>query len=210
MWWDAHEQGWIDVNVSQQYTGGSAFHPELTFATLTGVVDTVDMKRNNMYCPPQLSDSNMLRVREESLFDWTSGLPNTAILVGGRRFPHQPSDHVMQLLPLTSGWAWLPLPPLPNFGVYSHSGCSMNGCVAVWGGCVTATESAYFEDVDRGQRCRQQDLLLYDVHRGKQWTRVKLKGQIPPLMYGACMLPIGNHQILIFGGSDGASAHCEA
>jgi hypothetical protein len=204
IWWDAHEQGWADVSVSQRYTGCNPFDPELTFATLTGVVDAVDLKRPKLYCPPQLSDSNMLRVREESLFDWTGSLPDTAVLVGGRRFPHQPSEQVMQLMPLSSGWAWLPLPPLPNFGVYSHSACSMNGCVAVWGGCVTATEPAYFEDVNFGQRFRQQDLLLYDVHRGKEWTRVKLKGQVPPLIYGASMLPIGNNQILIFGGSDGA------
>jgi hypothetical protein len=203
MWWDAEQQGWIDVNVSQRYTGQKAFDAEVTFASLTGIVDTVDMKRSKLYCPLQLSDSNVLRVPEESLLDWAGRLPDTAVLVGGRRLPHQTSNEVMQLLPLPSGWAWLPLPSLPNFGVYSHSACSMNGCVAVWGGCVTASEPAYFEDVNFGQRSRHQDILLYDVHRGRQWMRVKLKGQAPPNMLGASMAPVGNNQILIFGGTDG-------
>ena len=209
MWWDAEQQGWTDVNVSQRYTGQKAFNAEVTFASLTGIVDTVDMKRSKLYCPLQLSDSNVVRVPEESLFDWAGRLPDTAVLVGGRRLPHQTSNEVMQLMPLPSGWAWLPLPSLPNFGVYSHSACSMSGCVAVWGGCVTASEPAYFEDVNFGQRSRHQDILLYDVHRGRQWTRVKLKGQVPPNMHGASMAPVGNNQILIFGGTDGAWGVCQ-
>jgi hypothetical protein len=209
MWWDAEQQGWTDVNVSQRYTGQKAFNAEVTFASLTGIVDTVDMKRSKLYCPLQLSDSNVVRVPEDSLFDWAGRLPDTAVLVGGRRLPHQTSNEVMQLLPLPSGWAWLPLPSLPNFGVYSHSACSMSGCVAVWGGCVTASEPAYFEDVNFGQRSRHQDILLYDVHRGRQWTRVKLKGQVPPNMHGASMAPVGNNQILIFGGTDGAWGVCQ-
>ena len=54
-----------------------------------------------------------------------------------------------------------------------------------------------------GQRSRQQDILLFDVHRGKQWTRVKLRGQVPPRTYGGSMMPVGNNQILVFGGTDG-------
>jgi hypothetical protein len=204
MWWDAEEQGWVDVEVSQRYTGGAAFHPELSSATLTGITDTVDTSRTGLYCPPQLSDSQLLRVPDHSLFDWTCSLPSAAVLVGGMRPPYHTSAEVMQLLPLPSGWAWLPLPSLPNFGVHSHSACSMSGCVVVWGGRVAATAKDYFEDVSFGQRSRGDDLLLFDAHRGKEWTRVKLKGQAPPHAYGASMLPVGNNQILIFGGSDGA------
>jgi hypothetical protein len=116
MWWDAEQQGWTDVCVSQRchgeltftqcdfasrccrYTGGKLFHPELSFATLTGIVDTVDMAHTGLYCPPQLSDAHLLRVPEHSLFDWTLSLPTTAVLVGGKRPPHLTSDEVMQVL----------------------------------------------------------------------------------------------------------------
>ena len=161
------------------------------------------------YCPTQLSDTNIVRVAEESLLDWSGCLPDTAVLVGGRRHPLRTSGQVMQLLPLPSAWAWLPLPSLPDFGVHSHSACSMSGCVVVWGGRVTASQPAYFEDVIAGQRLRQQDLLLYDVHRGRKWMRVKLGDQVPPQLYGASMMPVGNNQILLFGGTDGAWALCD-
>jgi hypothetical protein len=203
IWWDAEQQGWADVHVSQRYTGGRPFLPDVSSATLTGVVDSVDAHRSKLYCPPQLSDMRVLRVPEEGLFDWSGSLPNTAVLVGGIRRPHRSSDQVMQLQPLASGWAWLPLPSLPNFGVSSHCACSLNGCIAVWGGRVTASDPAYFEDLSRGRSLRQQDILLYDVHRGRQWSRVRLKGQIPPHISGASMMPIGDNQILIFGGTDG-------
>jgi hypothetical protein len=143
MWWDAELQGWTDVMVSQRYTGDRAFDAEVSLATLTGIVDTVNMRCSKLYCPPQLSHTNITRVSEESLFDWVPALPDTAVLVGGRRIPLQSSEQVMQLLPLPSGWAWLPLPSLPNFGVHSHSACSMSGCVLLWGGRVTASQPAY-------------------------------------------------------------------
>jgi hypothetical protein len=190
-------------NSLRRYTGGRTFHPELSSATLTGIVDTVDVARTSLYCPQQLSDSQLLRVPECSFFDWTVGLPSTAVLVGGMRPPNQTCDDVMQLLPLPSGWAWLPLPSLPSFGVHSHAACSLNGCVVVWGGRVAANHANYFQDAQFGSRVRGQDMLLFDVHRGKEWVRVKLKGQPPPHTYGACMLPIGNNQILVFGGTDG-------
>ncbi len=73
----------------------------------------------------------------------------------------------------------------------------------VWGGRVEAHAPNYFQDAHLGRAVRVADVLLFDVHRGKEWVRVKLKGQTPPHTYGASMLPIGNNQILIFGGSDG-------
>jgi hypothetical protein len=169
----------------------------------------------------QLSDTSIMRVAEQALLEWSGSLADTAVLIGGRRHPLRASEQVMQLLPLPSSWAWLPLPSLPDFGVYSHAACSMSGCVAVWGGRVTASQPAYFEDVTfgaspppqhnrkpvtfpLGQRSRQQDILLYDVHRGRSWTRVRLGGQAPPQLYGASMVPVGNNQILLFGGTDGA------
>ncbi len=48
MWWDSEGQGWTELSVSQRYTGDNAFDAELSFATLTGVVDAVDMRHSKL------------------------------------------------------------------------------------------------------------------------------------------------------------------